>query len=340
MGSEAMREQSILLAHGAGGKLMSDLIERVFLSRFSRPGAKLGDDSAVLFASNKLAFTTDAYVVEPLFFPGGDIGRLAVFGTVNDLATAGARALWFSASFILEEGLELATLEAVADSMATAAKEAGVAVVTGDTKVVPRGAADKMFITTAGVGMLVRPWPVTGAGARPGDAVIINGPIADHGIAVLSQREGLRFESDVKSDCAPLGRLVAAAMSATDQVHAMRDPTRGGVASALNDLAAQSGVCIEIDEPAVPVRDSVRAACEMLGFDPLYVANEGKMIMICPEPEAEKVVEAIRKVPEGAEAVIIGRVLPEPAGQVHAKTALGTRRIIDKPVGELTPRIC
>lgn len=335
-----MNNSTILLAHGAGGKLMADLIEHVFLARFSGPDARLGDDSAVLFTSNRLAFTTDAYVVEPLFFPGGDIGRLAVFGTVNDLATAGARPLWLSASFILEEGLELSTLEAVADSMAAAAAQAGVSVVTGDTKVVPRGAADKMFISTAGVGMLLRPWPVTGGGAQPGDVVLINGPIADHGIAVISQREGIRFETDICSDCAPLARLVEAAFSATDRLHAMRDPTRGGLASALNDLAVQSGVCIEIDEQAVPVRDSVRAACEMLGFDPLYVANEGKMIIICPESEAGSVLEAIRKTPEGSDSTIIGRVLPQPAGQVHARTALGTRRIIDKPVGELTPRIC
>jgi hydrogenase expression/formation protein HypE len=335
-----MGEQAILLAHGAGGRLMSDLIERVFLSRFSGPDARVGDDSALLFLSNKLAFTTDAYVVEPLFFPGGDIGRLAIFGTVNDLATAGARPLWLSASFILEEGLEVSTVEAVAGSMADAAREAGVRVVTGDTKVVPRGAADKMFVSTAGVGTLLRPWPVSGAGAREGDAVIINGPIADHGIAVLSQREGLRFESDIRSDCAPLAKLVEAAMDASDQVHAMRDPTRGGAASALNDLAGQSGVCIEIDEQAVPVRDSVRAACEMLGLDPLVVANEGKMIMICAQRDARNVVEAVKKVPQGTEAAIIGRVLAEPAGQVRARTALGTSRIIDKPVGELLPRIC
>lgn len=335
-----MKDSAVLLAHGAGGRLMTDLVEQIFLCRFSGPDAKLGNDSAIISADGQLAFTTDAYVVEPLFFPGGDIGRLAVFGTVNDLATAGAQALWLSASFILEEGLEFATLEAVTDSMAAAAKEADVAIVTGDTKVVPRGEADKVFITTAGVGTLLQPQPITGAGAKPGDTVIINGAIADHGIAVLSQREGLRFESNITSDCAPLGRLVKAALASKKEVHAMRDPTRGGVASALNDLARQSGVCIEIDEQAVPVRDSVRAACEMLGFDPLYVANEGKMIVICPESDAQKVVEAMKKVPEGADSAIIGTVLPAPAGQVHARTALGTRRIIDKPVGELTPRIC
>jgi len=334
-----MSHDTILLAHGAGGRMMGELIERVFLSRFSGQGARLGDDSAALPAAGPVAFTTDAYVVDPLFFPGGDVGRLAVFGTVNDLATAGAIPLWLSASFVLEEGLEIAVLERVCESMAAAAKDAGVKIVTGDTKVVPRGAADKMFITTAGVGRLLRPRPITGAGARAGDVVLISGPIGDHGIAVLSAREGLSFDADVQSDCAPLGLLAAAAAEAGD-VHAMRDPTRGGLASALNDLAVQSNVCIEIDEAAIPVRGPVRAACEMLGFDVLHVANEGKMIVITAAADAEKVLQAMKQAPHGQESVIIGRVLAGPASQVRLKMAHGTTRLVDKPAGELLPRIC
>jgi len=334
-----MTQDRVLLAHGAGGRMMGELIERVFLSRFSGTGARLGDDSATLPVAGPVAFTTDAYVVDPLFFPGGDIGRLAVCGTVNDLATAGAVAEWLSALFVLEEGLEISVLESVAESMAAAAREAGVSIVTGDTKVVPRGAADKMFVATAGVGRLLRPWPITGAGAREGDVVLINGPIGDHGIAVLSKREGLAFETDIVSDCAPLGRVAAAAVQAGD-VHAMRDPTRGGLASALNDLAAQSGVCIEVDEAAIPVRDAVKSACEMLGFDVLHVANEGKMVVIAAAADAEKVLEAMKAAPHGEESRVIGRVLAGPAGQVTLRTAHGTTRLIDKPAGELLPRIC
>jgi hydrogenase expression/formation protein HypE len=334
-----MSQDTILLAHGAGGRMMGELIERVFLSRFSGAGARLGDDSATLPATGPIAFTTDAYVVDPLFFPGGDVGRLAVCGTVNDLATAGAIPLWLSASFVLEEGLEIAVLERVCESMGAAAKEAGVKIVTGDTKVVPRGAADKMFITTAGVGRLLRARPITGDGARAGDVVLINGPIGDHGIAVLSAREGLSFDADVQSDCAPLGRLAAAAVEAGD-VHAMRDPTRGGLASALNDLAVQSNVCIEIDEAAIPVRGPVRAACEMLGFDVLHVANEGKMIVIASAEDGEKVLRAMKQAPHGQESVIIGRVLAGPASQVRLRMAHGPTRLVDKPAGELLPRIC
>ena len=332
-----MSDERILLAHGSGGQLMSELIDRVFRARFGPHLSR--DDSTLLSAGGAIAFTTDSFVVDPLFFPGGDIGRLAVCGTVNDLATAGAVPIALSASFILAEGLLLRDLERVADSMASAATEAGIEIVTGDTKVVPAGAADRMFITTSGIGRVVR--PVSGAGARPGDVVLINGSIGDHGIAVISQREGLSFETTIESDCAPLAGLVQEALNAGGEgVHAMRDPTRGGLVSSLNEIAAQSRVAIELNEVSLPIRPPVASACEMLGFDPLYVANEGKMLFLVAAEAAESILAAMRRSRYGAEAVAIGRVLEGPAGTVTLRTALGTHRFLDPLVGELMPRIC
>lgn len=348
--SDQGTEDRILLSHGGGGRRMHDLIRDLFRARLSNPLLDRGDDSALLAAGaglapseaeGRLAFTTDSFVVDPLFFPGGDIGRLAICGTVNDLATAGARPLALSASFILEEGLPMRTLERVVDSMREAVDEAGVAVATGDTKVVARGAADKMFITTSGVGIVPAGLDIGGGSACAGDAVLMTGPIGDHGVAVLSQREGLALESDVESDCAPLGGLVAALLDAVGAaVHAMRDPTRGGLASSLNEVAEQSGVCIEIDEERVPVRPGVAVACEMLGLDPLHMACEGRMVIIIDEQAVGRALDALRAHSYGRDACAIGRVLPTPAARVHVRTALGTRRILDLPVGEMLPRIC
>ena len=289
--------------------------------------------------TRRLVFTTDAFVVEPIFFPGGDIGRLAVCGTVNDLAAAGARPAALSASFILEEGLLISELERVVDSMARAAEKAGVRVICGDTKVVPRGKADKLYISTSGVGEVPEGVEVSGAGAKAGDIVIVSGPVGDHGLAVLSVREGLEFESPIVSDCAPLAGLVAEVLAAAPDVHVLRDPTRGGLATALNEIARQSGVEIEIEEGAVPVRPAVAAACELLGLDPLYAANEGKIIAIVAAREAEAALRAMRGHELGGEAVVIGKVV-EGGGRVLLKMALGTHRILDRHVGEQLPRIC
>ena len=349
-----MSEDRVLLAHGDGGELMAELIERVFVSRLGT-GDPPGDDSARLEASGRLAFTTDAFVVDPIFFPGGDIGKLAVCGTVNDLAAAGARPLALSAGFILEEGLLFSDLERVVDSMAAAARESGTRVICGDTKVVPRGGADQIYITTSGVGEVPAGVEVSGAGARPGDVVIVSGSLGDHGLAVLSRREGLEFESPIVSDCAPLAGLVGELLAACSGVHVLRDPTRGGLATVLNEIASQSQATIEMEESAVPVGKSVAAACELLGLDPLYAANEGKMVVVIPEPEAEAALSALRRHPLGEQASAIGRVLEggeprggeppggEPRGgeaRVLLRTVLGTHRILDRHVGEQMPRIC
>jgi hydrogenase expression/formation protein HypE len=340
-----MTEEKVLLAHGDGGQLMADLVSRVFQAEFGEPlegldGQTLGDDCAVFYYGARFAFTTDSFVVSPLFFPGGDIGRLAVFGTVNDLATAGAMPVCLSASFILEEGLAMDIVRKVAASMAEACREANVPILTGDTKVVPRGQADQMFVTTTGVGAFLLPWPVTGDGARPGDIILINGPIGDHGFAILSKREGMKLESDIVSDCAHLDDLVRTAFKASRKIHAMRDPTRGGLATSLCDLAAQSKVCIEVDEDKIPVRESVRAGCELLGLDPLYLANEGKMIMIVDPEQADKILNALKGHALGQESAVIGRVLDGPAGRAQVKSSAGTHRILQKYAGEPLPRIC
>jgi hydrogenase expression/formation protein HypE len=332
----------VLLAHGAGGRKSADLIRDVFLRHFANPALDLLGDSAILSVpAVRLAFTTDAFVVSPLFFPGADIGKLAVCGTVNDLACSGATPLALSAAFILEEGLDLAVLERIVASMHDAAAEVGVSIVAGDTKVVPRGSADQVFITTSGVGLIADGLtPPSPNRAAPGDVVLLTGPIADHGMAVMTAREGLRLGTEIRSDCAPLAGLASALLAAAPDVHVLRDPTRGGLAAVLNEIAAQSGVCIEIDEAAVPVNEGVRVACELLGIDPLHVANEGKLVAIVPPDQAEAALAALRSHRYGADAAVIGRVQDGPSGRVHLKTVLGSLRLLDLPSGDLLPRIC
>ncbi len=329
----------VLLAHGSGGKLSHDLVES-FLPLFDNKLLNKLDDSAVFQTEGRLAFTTDSYVVSPIFFPGGDIGKLAVCGTVNDLSMSGATPLYLSLSLIIEEGLSLDDLQRVLASVKKAAEEASVNVITGDTKVVNRGSADKLFINTSGIGVVPPGVDISGSNARPGDSVILSGTIGDHGIAVMSQREGLEFSSPVESDCAPLHGLVADMLKVCRQIHCLRDPTRGGLASTLNELAGQSGVGIKIEEEKIPVREGVRAACELLGLDPLYVANEGKLVAIVPAAEAGYIVDIMRKNSYGKQAVIIGEVVAEHPGRVVMKTSLGASRIVDMLVGELLPRIC
>ena len=334
--------EKIVLGHGSGGKMMNDLIARTFLPPLDNPALRAGDDAGIVSPAGevRLAISTDSHVVWPLFFPGGDIGRLAICGTVNDVAVMGAVPNYITAGFILEEGLDMALLEQVVASMQIAAAEAGVQVVAGDTKVVQNGKADGLYITTAGVGVVLPGVAVGGALAKPGDVVILSGTIGDHGIAVLAARGELGFQADVQSDVAPLNHLVAAILDASQNIHVMRDPTRGGVASALNEIARQSDVCIVIDETQIPVRPAVQAACEMLGFDPLYIANEGKIIVIVAEQDAPKVLETMHKTPYGEGAVVLGHVQPAPQKRVLVKTAIGSSRILDVLAGELLPRIC
>ena len=329
----------VLLSHGAGGREMGELIRRVFLAAYGSEGFQ-PDDSAVLkLEGPEIAFTTDAFVVDPLFFPGGDIGRLAVAGTVNDLLTAGARPLALSASFIIEEGFAIPELQEIARSMAQTATEAGVAIATGDTKVVPRGSADRLFITTSGVGrVLVQ--GISGAKARAGDRVILTGSVGDHGTAVMLAREKLLEGENIASDAAPLNELVMNLLTHDLPVHAMRDPTRGGVAAALNEIARQSQICLEIDEAMIPVSPGVEAACEALGLDVLQVANEGKMLIFVAPEAAETALTIIWNSRYGQDAQIIGTAQPTPAGRVHLHTQIGTARILNPPSGELLPRIC
>jgi hydrogenase expression/formation protein HypE len=330
----------ILLAHGSGGQLMHDLITKSFVSTLSNPILEKLDDSAVFDLNGRLAFTTDSYVVSPIFFPGGDIGKLAVCGTVNDLSMTGARPLYLSLSFIIEEGLLMADLEKIVNSISQAATEAGVKIVTGDTKVVNKGNADRLFINTSGVGVVPRGIDISGANARPGDRVIVSGTLGDHGMAVLSQREGIRFQVPVPSDCAPLNKMVAEMLATGAEIHCLRDPTRGGLATTLNEFAQQSRVGIRIDELSLPVNPAVLGACELLGFDPLYVANEGKLVAVVAPDNADRVLAAIRKNQYGQKAVVIGEVVKEYPGRVVLKTRLGASRIVDVLVGELLPRIC
>jgi len=335
-------EDRILLAHGSGGKLMHDLIARSFVSTLGNPILNKLDDSAVfeLEEHGQLAFTTDSYVISPIFFPGGDIGKLAVCGTVNDLAMSGATPLYLSLSLIIEEGLLIADLERIVDSIKQATSEARVKIVTGDTKVVNRGSADKLFITTSGVGVVPPGIDISGANARPGDKVIISGTIGDHGIAIVSQREGLKFKVPVASDCAPLNRLVAEMVKTSANIHCLRDPTRGGLATTLNEFARQSKVSIVIEEANIPAKKSVLGACELLGFDPLYLANEGKLAAVVAPEDADKVLTKMKQNQYGSEAAIIGEVAAEHPGRVIMKTRLGASRIVDILVGELLPRIC
>jgi hydrogenase expression/formation protein HypE len=316
-------------------------VARTFLPVLENPIIRELNDSALLhFRDMRLAMSTDSYVVDPIFFPGGDIGSLAVHGTVNDLAMRGAQPYYLSAGFILEEGLELAELERLVYSMATAAREAGVQVVAADTKVVPRGKADKVFINTAGLGAIAPGIDIAGQNGQAGDVVLLNGPMGDHGIAVLSTREGLSFQTEIKSDSASLNSLVSGMLQQSQNIHVLRDPTRGGVASALNEIAQQSGVGIRLKESSLPVRPAVSAACEMLGLDPLYVANEGKVLALVAPEEADLVLDAMRKHPLGREACVIGEVISEHPGRVVLQTRVGGKRVVDMLSGEQLPRIC
>ncbi len=330
----------ILLAHGSGGKLAHDLIKTSILTRLNNPMLSPLDDSAVFKASGRLAFTTDSYVVQPIFFPGGDIGKLAVCGTINDLAMVGATPYYLSLALIIEEGLLIGDLEKVINSIKETAEVAGVTIITGDTKVVNHGCADKLFINTTGIGTVPPGVNISGRHAQSGDVIILSGTIGDHGIAVLSQREGLNFMTKLESDCAPLNGLVAEMLGVSNHVHCLRDPTRGGLASILNEIAEQSGVSIRIEEAKIPVREEVGSACEMLGLDPLYVANEGKLVAIVDRNNAEAILEQMQKHQYGQNAAIIGEVGEKHPGRVVMKTRFGTSRIIDMPVGEQLPRIC
>ncbi|MDE3198459.1 MAG: hydrogenase expression/formation protein HypE [Acidobacteriota bacterium] len=331
----------VVLGHGSGGRLSAQLIQDIFLPIFDNPVLDRLDDQAVLQIGNsQVAFTTDSFVVQPLFFPGGDIGSLAVHGTVNDLAMGGATPLYLSAGFIAEEGLPLQTLRCVAASMARAASDAGVLIVTGDTKVVEHGKGDGLFINTTGIGVVPKGVRLSANQAQPGDLVILSGPIGDHGIAIMASRQGLEFETTVQSDSAPLHRLVAAMLDVSRNIRCLRDPTRGGLSSTLNEIAAQSRVSIEIDERRIPVHDEVRAACELLGLDPLYVANEGKLAAIVPPEDAEGVLAAMRANPHGKDAAIIGVVQKERPGAVLLRTTFGSTRIVDLLAGDQLPRIC
>ena len=330
------------MGHGSGGKLMHDLITKAFLPAWDNPALRAGNDAGVVSTQGKsrLALSTDAHVVSPLFFPGGDIGSLAVCGTVNDIAMMGAQPLYLTASFILEEGLPIETLKQVIDSMRASAEEAGVQIVAGDTKVVSRGSADGLFISTAGVGLLDEDVDIHGANAQPGDAVIISGTLGDHGIAVLAARGELGIQADLQSDIAPLNGLITEMLAVSKEIHVLRDPTRGGLATTLNEIASQSNTGIIIEEEKIPIKPEVNAASELLGFDPLYIANEGKLVAIVAQDEANDVLNVMQQQPYGKEAAIIGQVTNEIQKRVLMKTLIGSHRIIDVLMGEMLPRIC
>lgn len=334
-------QDKVLLGHGSGGRLSAELLRKVFLPAFQNPALNCLNDQALVSVDGvRLAFTTDSFVVRPLFFPGGDIGSLAVYGTINDLAMGGAEPLFLSAAFILEEGLPLDTLHHVVASFSRAAQEAGVDVVTGDTKVVEKGKGDGLFINTSGIGRVPPGINLSADQARPGDRIILSGSIGEHGMAILSQREGLEFESPIASDCAPLHTLVAAMLAASPAIRCLRDPTRGGLSSALNEIAAQSRVGMVLEESAIPIQEAVRGACELLGLDPLYVANEGKLVAVVDAGQAERILSATRAHPLGKQAQIIGRITEANPGLVTMRTALGTTRIVDMLSGDQLPRIC
>lgn len=334
-------DERVLLGHGSGGKLSADLLQKFFLPAFDNPILSRLDDQAVLNVNgSRLAFTTDSFVVKPLFFSGGDIGSLAVHGTVNDLAMGGAKPLFLSAAFILEEGLPLETLRRVVDSFRRAASGAGVSIVTGDTKVVEKGCCDGLFINTSGIGIVQDGVRLSADQARPGDFILLSGSIAEHGIAILAQRGGLEFECPIQSDSAPLHTLVEAMLKTGAEIRCLRDPTRGGLSSTLNEIASRSGVGMILEERAIPIREEVRGACEMLGLDPLYVANEGKLVAVVAAEAAEHVLQAMQQHPFGCNARIIGTVTKEDAGMVVMRTTLGTTRIVDMLAGDQLPRIC
>jgi hydrogenase expression/formation protein HypE len=332
----------IQLAHGGGGRLTQQLIDRVFAPAFRNPSLEARHDGAVLAAPTgvRLAFTTDSHVVSPLFFPGGDIGRLAVYGTVNDLAMCGARPCWLSAGFILEEGLPLETLERVVHSMGQAAREVGVEIVTGDTKVVERGKGDGLYVNTSGIGWVEHGLVIGPASIRPGDAVLLSGDLGRHGMAILAQREGLAFESPIESDCAPLWPAVAALLATGVEVHCLRDLTRGGLATAVIEIAETARLAATLDEAAVPVGEPVRGACEILGLDPLYVANEGRFIAIVPAAQTDRTLAVLQHFAPAGGAARIGEVRASPAGEVTLRSVIGVERILDRLSGEQLPRIC
>ena len=338
--------ETITMAHGSGGKAMRDLIEQVFVSSFDNPQLRKLEDQArfplgeLSKSGDRLALTTDSYVVDPLFFPGGDIGKLAVTGTVNDLAVGGATPLYLTCGMIIEEGLSINELEIIVQSMQATAQEAGVQIVTGDTKVVPRGAADKLFINTAGVGVIRSDVSIDSSSAKPGDQVIINGLIGDHEAAILDARGEMALENSIETDCQPLNDLIATMLDACPQIRCMRDATRGGVATVLNEFADASGVNIHINESAIPMRDQVRGICEILGLDPLYLANEGKVIAVVPAEHSETVLASMHQHPAGRDACVIAEIRQAPVGRVTLGTTFGGDRIVDLLVGEQLPRIC
>jgi len=336
-----LHHDHIVLGHGSGGKLSAELLERVFLPAFSNPTLDKLDDQAVLQVGNaRVAFTTDSFVVTPIFFPGGDIGRLAINGTVNDLAMCGARPLYLAAAFILEEGLPTEELRRIVQSMSEAAKDAGVQLVTGDTKVVNKGKGDKVFISTTGIGVIERPVNISADRARPGDQIILSGYIGDHGMAILSQRENLEFEGVIESDCAALHSLVSDMLDVSPDVRCLRDPTRGGVATVLNEIAGRSNAGMLVRETDIPVHETVRGACEILGLDPMYVANEGKLVAIVPPDSADAIVERMQRNVLGRDARIIGEVVSDHPGMVLMETEIGGTRVVDTLFGEQLPRIC
>ncbi|MCX7872425.1 MAG: hydrogenase expression/formation protein HypE [Verrucomicrobiae bacterium] len=333
--------KTIVLAHGGGGKLMHQLLQNIIYPAFKNTTLDQQHDGAVLNVDGaKIAFTTDSYVVNPLFFPGGDIGKLAVFGTVNDLAMCGAKPRWLSAAIIIEEGFPIETLIRIVDSMQKAAKLVGIEFVTGDTKVVDKGKGDGIFINTSGIGLIEKDIKISPKNVKPGDVVIVNGDLGRHGMAIMSVREGLEFESPIISDCAPLWDIVEDLLANDIEIRCLRDLTRGGLASALNEIAVASQIQIDIDESAVPVSDHVKAACEILGLDPLYVANEGRMIVIVPENCAQKTLEIMRANENSCGATIIGKATSENPGMVTRLSPIGTKRILDMLSGEQLPRIC
>ncbi len=335
------RDGKVDMTHGSGGRTMAQLIQELFVKHFDNDLLRQANDQAAFeVGGGRMVMSTDGHVISPLFFPGGDIGSLSVHGTINDVAMSGARPLYLSAGFILEEGFPLADLERIVASMAAAAREAAVPVVTGDTKVVERGKGDGVFITTTGIGLVPRGVRVSGDMARPGDLVLVNGSMGDHGVAIMASRENLAFDTKIESDSAPLHTLVAEMVAAVPSVHCLRDPTRGGLATTLNELARQSGVGMELQESAIPINPAVTAACELLGLDPLYVANEGKLVCICAPEDAETLLEVMRAHPLGWQAAAIGEVIEDPHGFVQMETSFGGSRVVDWLAGEQLPRIC
>lgn len=333
--------KTILLAHGSGGTLSQSLILDIFVSQFDNPALNIMHDGAILNLDvKKLAFTTDSYVINPIYFPGGNIGTLAINGTVNDLSMCGAKPLYISTGFIIEEGFPIQDLWNIVQSMKIAALDAGVQIVTGDTKVVEHGSCDKIFINTSGIGIINETVNISPKNCKPGDMIIINGRIAEHGICIMSIREGFEFETEIKSDCANLNNLVENILKTSKNIHTMRDATRGGVASILNEIATSSNLGIELDEIKIPISEEVKGACEILGFDPLYVANEGKMVVFVAPQDSEKVLNIMKEHRFGADAAIIGRVTSENPGLVTMKTTIGSTRIVDMLSGEQLPRIC